>query len=84
MLSFYDMDTLMKTTMRERLRLQSLSRDVREGAMKRTAQRRMEREIERFVRSEEDADIVLHAVHQILPRTDAGNVQTAARTSPCS
>ncbi len=84
MLSYYDIQTLMKNTTEERLRQQALNQMARAGVAKCTAQRRMEREIERFVRSQDDADIVLQTLHQVLPRGKTSAVRPITGTSACS
>jgi hypothetical protein len=82
MLSLYDIDTLMKNTMQERVRIQALNREIRAEAAKQAAQRRLEREIERFVQTEGDVDVVLNALDHLIPHS--GGVNAKRGTSYCS
>jgi len=84
MLSPYDIDTLMKNTMEERVRIQAQHREVRAAAARRSAQRRLQRAIERFVHTEGDVDTVLNALDHLRPQSGSINPTRSTGTSCCS
>ncbi len=84
MLSQYDIDTLMKNTMEERVRIQAQHREVRAEAAKQSARRRLQREIERFVQAEGDVDVVLNTLNHLRPHGGGVNARRSTGTSCCS
>lgn len=84
MLSLYDIDTLMKNTMQERVRIQTQHREIRVEVAKQSAQRRLQREIERFVHTQGDVDVVLNALNHLKPDRGGSNARRSTGTSCCS
>jgi len=84
MLSQYDIDTLMKSTMEERVRIQAQHREVRAEAAKQSARRRLQREIQRYIQAEGDVDIVLNALSHLKPHSGGVNARRSTGTSCCS
>jgi hypothetical protein len=84
MLSLYDIDTLMKNTMQERVRIQAQHREIRAEVAKQSAQRRLQREIERFVQTDGDLNVVLNALDHLTPNGGGTNARRSTGTSCCS
>ena len=81
MLSLYDIDTLMKNTVEERVRIQAQHRAIRAEAAKQSARRRLQRAIDRFVHTEGDVDVVLNALGHLKPQCGGVNATRSTGTS---